>query len=39
MMMSVVARLEKLEQLVYAMQEEQERGRHSRWGVFSLQAR
>ncbi|KAL3141945.1 hypothetical protein ABBQ32_004595 [Trebouxia sp. C0010 RCD-2024] len=39
MMMSVVARVEKLEQLVYAMQEQQERQRNSRWGMFSLQAR
>lgn len=39
MIMSVVSRVEILEQQVYAIQEERERQRNSRWGMFSLQAR
>ena len=39
MVMAVVDRLEKLEQQLYAMQEQQDRQRRSRWGMFSLQTR
>ena len=39
MMMTMLARLEKLEEQLYAMQEERDRQQNSRWGMFSLQAR
>ena len=39
LMITMVDRVEKLEQQLYAMQEERDRQRNSRWGMFSLQAR
>lgn len=39
MVMAMVDRLEKLEQQLYAMQEERDRQRNSRLGMFSLQTR
>ena len=39
LMMTMVDRVEKLEQQLYAMQEERDQQRNSRWGMFSLQAR
>ena len=39
MMMTMVNRVEKLEQQLYTMQEERDRQQKSRWGMFSLQTR
>ena len=39
MLMTMVDRVDKLEQDLHDMQEERERQRNSRWGMFSLQAR
>lgn len=39
MVMAMVDRVDKLEQDLHDMQEEHEKQRNSRWGMFSLQAR
>ena len=39
MLMTMVDRVEKLEQILHTVEQERERQRRSSWGIFSLQTR